>query len=168
MAGLVEAFCVQSLPKTSVDFLFALTEEYQIGVADDKKNDKAYLLKVVLRHLTSADVENSADKGAAVFLKLYGELGEQLSAADVAVKVEMPPLEKDSGDENASGVSETLSYHKLRQFKINGTIGDPGQKNCLSYSSLCFQIAQGESQNYSTREIYAGIICIVLYFSCPL
>ena len=55
-------------------------------------------------------------------------------------------------------VSETLSYHKLRQFKINGTIGDPGQKNCLSFSSLCFQISQGEAQGYSIGEIYAGII----------
>ena len=46
----------------------------------------------------------------------------------------------------------------MRQFKINGTIGNPGQKNCISYSSLCYQIAQGEKLNYTTSEIYAGVI----------
>ena len=52
----------------------------------------------------------------------------------------------------------TLSYQKLRQFKINGTIGNPGQKNCLSYTSLCYQIAQGEKMHYTTGEIYGGVI----------
>ena len=161
MAGLIEAFCVESLPKTSIDFLIGLTEEYQLQITDEnKKGDKSYLLKIVLRYLTSADIENSADKGAGVFLKLYNELGDELKAADIGVKTEMPALEdRGSNDRGSTSVvSETLSYHKLRQFKINGTIGDPGQKNCLTYSSLCFQIAQGESQGYSTREIYSGVI----------
>ena len=64
----------------------------------------------------------------------------------------MPPLE---GEEESV---TALSYHKLRQFKINGTIGDPGQKNCLSYSSLCYQIKQGEAQGYQAHEIYGGVI----------
>ena len=46
----------------------------------------------------------------------------------------------------------------MRQFKINGTIGDPGQKNCISYSSLCYQIKQGETQGYKDHEIYNGVI----------
>ena len=78
MAGLIEEFCLQSLPKTSVDYLLGLTEEYRITVADDKKDNKAYLLKVVLRHLTSDTIEESDDQGATIFLKLYKELGEEL------------------------------------------------------------------------------------------
>ena len=81
------------------------------------------------------------------FLKLYNDLSQGLG--DLGVK-----------NEPGTGgrLDETLSYHKLRQFKINGTIGDPGQKNCLSFSSLCFQIKQGESQGYTINEIYAGVI----------
>ena len=172
MAGLIEEFCLQSLPKTSVDYLLGLTEEYRITVAEEKKDSKAYLLKVVLRHLTSDTIEESEDQGATIFLKLYKELGEELKNTGVVPKVEatMPPLEEEKeeakvesddkgskGDDNGR-ISETLSYHKLRQFKINGMIGDPGQKNCLSYSSLCFQIRQGESQGYTIQEIYAGVI----------
>ena len=154
MAGLIEAFCVEALPKTSIGFLLGLTEEFQLDVAEVKKADKSYLLKVVLRHLTSAAVEESADNGAAIFLKLYQELGEELAASDIHIKGE----QGESSGAGGQNVSETLSYHKLRQFKINGIIGDPGQKNCLSFSSLCYQISQGESQGYSIRDIYAGVI----------
>ena len=144
MAGLVESFCLQNLPQTEVDFLLARVVEYQIPVTDDKKGDKAHLLKVVMRHLTSADVENSADGGAAIFLKLYNDLGGALK--DLA--------KQDNDDDSVT----TLSYRKLRQFKINGTVGDPGQKNCLSYSSLVYQINLGETQGYTIHEIYAGVI----------
>ena len=150
MAGLVDTFCIQNLSKTSIDFLLKCVETYGIAVTDDRKGDKPYLLKVVVRHLTSEAVENSADQGAALFLQLYNELGGELKKVD-GVKQE----------ENVDGGNEdeldTLAY-KLRTFKINGTIGNPGQKNCLSYSSLCYQIAQGEKMRYTAREIHGGII----------
>lgn len=162
MAQLVESFCMKMLPGASLDFLLALTEEYRIEVQEAKRADKNYLVKVVLRHLTSDTIENSADGGAAVFLKLYQDLSDTLETLDVGVKNEasLPNLEGDRKDtaSGGRGVDETLSYHKLRQFKINGTIGDPGQKNCLSYSSLCFQIKQGEAQGYTISEIYTGVI----------
>ena len=198
MAGLVEEFCLQLLPKTSYDFLLALTEEYQINLDDTKKDEKAYVLKLVVRHLSSEALEQTNDGGAAVFLKLYKELGEELKKEKVKLEpveipqpeATMPDLEGDddvakvepkvdqkvepkvdkkvvpkverksvetSGVERSESISE-ISYHKLRQFKINGTIGDPGQKTCVSYSSLCYQISQGEKQGYSLREVYGGVI----------
>ena len=105
MAALVEAFCIQALPKASIDFLLEHATEYGLVVEDDKKDNKPFLLKIVLRYLTSDTVENSADKGAAVFLKLYSELGEELPDLDVQPKPE-PDL-------NDSRTMENLSYHKL-------------------------------------------------------
>ena len=78
MAGLVDTFCIQNLSKRSIDFLLKCVETYGIAVTDDRKGDKPYLLKVVVRHLTSEAVENSADQGAALFLQLYNELGGEL------------------------------------------------------------------------------------------
>ena len=198
MAGLVEEFCLQLLPKTSYDFLLALSEEYQIVLDNGKKDEKAHVLKMVMRYLTGETLEGTGDGGAAVFLKLYKELGEELKKEKVKLEpVEtpqpdptMPPLEGDvdvnapevepkvdqkvgpkvetkveskpvkksvENSEKSESISE-ISYHKLRQFKINGTIGDPGQKTCVTYSSLCYQISQGEKQGYSLREIYGGVI----------
>ena len=148
MAGLVDTFCMESLPKTSLEFLLEHAEEYGINIAEAKKLDKAFVLKQVIKHLVSDTVTESGDNGAAVFLKLYNELGAELKR--VSVKAEPQDEEARSKDE--------LSYHKLRQFKINGTIGDPGQKNCLSYSSLCYQIKQGKSLNYTAPEIYNAVI----------
>ena len=89
MAGLVEEFCLQLLPKTSYDFLFALSEEYKITLDDAKKDEKAHVLKMVMRYLTGETLEGTGDGGAAVFLKLYKELGEELKKE----KVKLEPVE---------------------------------------------------------------------------
>ena len=148
MAGLVDTFCIQSIPQTSLEFLMEKVTEYNIVIADDKKDDKAFVIKQVIKHLVSDAVTGSLDHGAALFLKLYGELGGELKK--LSVKQEPQEGGEDDKDE--------LSYRRLRQFKINGTIGEPGQKNCLSYSSLCYQIKQGEGLKYTQPEIYAAVI----------
>ena len=145
MAGLVEDFCLKMLPQADLGFLLARTLEYNVDVADERQGDKAHVLKLLLRHLTSADVENSPDHGAALFLKLYSDLGTVLKDLSPTVKREEDDV-------------TTLSYRKLRQFKINGTIGDPGQKNCLSYSSLLYQLNLGEEQGYTLKEIHSGVV----------
>ena len=45
-----------------------------------------------------------------------------------------------------------------RQFKINGQIGEPEQRDKLSYTSLVRQIQTGISQGYQEEEIVDGII----------
>ena len=68
MAALVDKFCIQNLSKTSIDFLLKYVAEYEIEVADEKIGDKPYLLKVVIRHLTSETVETQQIKGQHHFL----------------------------------------------------------------------------------------------------
>ena len=45
-----------------------------------------------------------------------------------------------------------------RQFKINGQIGEPEQKDKLSFTSLVRQIQTGLSQGYKEEEIVDGVI----------
>ena len=78
MAKLVENFCLSMLPNASDDFLVALSEEYRIDIPGEKKDDRSYLVKVIYRYLTEPAHEQLPDKGAAMFLKLYTELGEDL------------------------------------------------------------------------------------------
>ena len=180
MAALVEEFCLQHVGSASLDFLIGLTEEYQKQVAADKIDDKKHVLKVVLRHLTSEAVENSADQGSALFLKLYRELGVELKKVGVRLKLEeeevIPSLEeseeddttdtkkqKESVEDEDSGAQgrkpdETLSYHKLRQCKIHGTIGDPGESGTLTFVNLSFQLKRNKEDGYTDPEIYAAVI----------
>ena len=217
MAEVYEKYVMENLSAVGEEFLLALCEEYRIIVPDGKRDSHPYLLKVVLRHLTSDQIETSEDQRLAIFQKLCGELEEELNkdgepkvedplpnlgdiphnviavdqgvTADTVLGNLMPnamtglptlaPLDAmprvtpatSSGltntvqsssvsrvDNSASGVNHSLTYHKLRQFKVNGSIGDPGTKGCLSYSSLCFEIRRGEREGYHLNEIYAGII----------
>lgn len=162
MSGLVEAFVTKHLPEVDSEFLTGLCDEYRIVVADEKAGKKPELLKLVMRYLSSEDLENSADKGAGVFLKLYGELGEKLSA--VKPKVEIPALDGDDSQHVRSGT--TTTYHKLRHFKVHGKIGSgervEGDKDeSLTYTNLSFQIKQGEALGYSDSEIYAAIVSAI-------
>ena len=45
-----------------------------------------------------------------------------------------------------------------RQFKINGQIGEPEQKDKISFSSLAHQIQTGLTQGYTENEIVDGVI----------
>ena len=45
-----------------------------------------------------------------------------------------------------------------RQFKISGQIGEPGQKDKVSFTSLVRQMTNGRMQGYSECEIVDGVI----------
>ena len=162
MAGLVEAFVTKHLPEVDIDFLTGLCDEYQIVVPDAKKDKKPELLKLVMRYLSSEALEATADKGAAVFLKLFGELDEVLAGVlSVNVKPENlpPPLANDTV------VSET-TIHKLKKFKVQGKIGTgervEGEKDdSLTYTNLLFQISQAENMDYKDSEIYAAVVSAI-------
>ena len=100
MAELVEAFCLQNISEASAGFLLALTEEYRIDVDAGNRDNRNILVKTVYKHLVSDAVQNSPDHGAALFLKLYNDLGGELKTLVPEVKPEvkteppMPPLEK--------------------------------------------------------------------------
>ena len=52
----------------------------------------------------------------------------------------------------------TSALHTCRQFKISGQIGEPEQKDKISFSTLAHQIQTGLSQGYDESEIDDGII----------
>ena len=145
--SLIEKFITQWLPEANVNFLTDLCNQYAINIPDTKLGKHQEVLKLVLRYLSSETLENSADKGAAVFMKLFNELGVELGKGTPKAE----PL--DTGTVNNS----TLSYHKLRELKINGTI-DGGKDGTLTYTSLSCQLKQAEAAGYSTSEIIAAVI----------
>ncbi len=45
-----------------------------------------------------------------------------------------------------------------REFKISGQIGEPGQKDKLTFSSLAHQIEHGLSRGFSELEVVDAVI----------
>ena len=110
--SLIEKYITQWLPEANVNFLTDLCNQYAINIPDVKLGKHQEVLKLVLRYLSSETLENTADKGASVFMKLFNDLGAELGKG--APKTE--PL--DGGAVNNS----TLSYHKLRELKIKAQL----------------------------------------------
>ena len=50
------------------------------------------------------------------------------------------------------------TFIKYQEYKINGKIGTPGQKNRVTFSSLIFQIKNGLKKGYSEHEICDAVI----------
>ena len=47
---------------------------------------------------------------------------------------------------------------RLKDFKITGNIGGPGERDKLSYTSLAYQIQNGQTAGFSEAEVCAGVI----------
>ena len=54
--------------------------------------------------------------------------------------------------------TSVVQVHRIRDFKINGIVGDKDQKHTLSYTSLSFQMDQGRKAACSPGEIQAAVI----------
>ena len=91
--SLIEKFITQWLPQADVDFLTDLLAEYQVDVPAAKVGKHQELLKLVLRHLSSPELEGTPDHGMAVFNKLFNELGTLLGKGTPKAE----PLEEGEG-----------------------------------------------------------------------
>ena len=86
--------------------------------------------------------------------------------------------EIDSNDSDSDDFKDALTDHKrskrrtsrsemaartvkLKDFKINGTVGEPGEKGKLTYGSLAHQINTGRDMGFDETEIVSAVIrCI--------
>ena len=105
---------------------------------------RSKLLKLILRTVCYEDSE----------LPLIRELNEFIDTIykqpDLPSWIEKPVQRKMSFTD--------MNVVKLRDFKIDGKIGTPGQKDKLTFSSLCFQIQNGVAKGYADSDICAAIV----------
>ena len=150
----VEPVVVKWLSEADADTLEKVCTAISLEIHPDKAGKRNLLLKLLLKHLHSDTVETSEDEGLSTFLKIHSEL----ESFHKDVKVESV------NDLYANGLGslEThlgkLSVQRLREFKINGTVGGVDQKDTLSYTSLSFQMKKGREAGYSSSEIHAAVI----------
>ena len=98
----------------------------------------------------------------AIFLKLNDELKVMLGEDDYERRVrdEIKLVNVSDVKYKVEAKTESKSrvaLHKLREFKITGGVVG-GTDNALDYRSLCFQMQEGMSLNYSIKEIVSDVI----------
>ena len=151
----VEEDVLHWLRKVDLDHLVTITEELQVTIPQEQLGNKLFLIKRIVRYLHSDVVEKLDDQGTSIFLKLHDDLKTILGDSP-AIKVE--EVGKNSNPTGSLEDKSVVQLHRLRDFKINGTVGGLDQKDTLSYTSLSFQIAQGKKAGYTFEEIKAAVI----------
>ena len=83
-----------------------------------------------------------------------------LSATAVGNAVPPPRIktEDSAGGDPVDSAVRTLQLQRLNEFKIKGSIGDPGEKGKLDFGNLSYQIQGGRKRGYSDTEICVGVV----------
>lgn len=119
---------------------------------------------------TQVTVE-TASRDAAALVRLqeqYKALQSSFQDASKQIEEEMATLSIRTGQHVQSPViaptvttsppTQPPEFIIRREFKINGQIGERGQKDKLSYSNLIHQIEMGLKRNHSETEIVEAVI----------
>ena len=162
------------LAMLDADSLLCACDIVGLDVPEEKKGNQKLLLKFLLRKLNSEEVEASQDGGASWFKKLHEHLSKYFKPKEGESKLQ-PKTEMSSEgvftttNSNISNnhqenqnlhppINTVYNLQRLRDFKINGSIGGPGERDKLSYTSLAYQIQNGQNAGFSEAEICAGVI----------
>ena len=150
------------LNEASPDALLVVCQHLKIAgyeTIEGKKEAKMSLLRRITRFLNSNDIEKEADQGTAIFKEICILLGTQ--SKEDATK---PNIISDQTPSRVppSHAAPPLIQVTRRDLKISGQIGEPGQKDRLSYSSLIHQVEGAVKKGHSDEEIIEAVIRAVV------
>ncbi len=170
------------LPEMNEDGLLALFLELGLELTPDIKGRKS-LYRFALAYLLQME-QDEEDHGKAKYLQIHsyfrelerkrtagpnveGDLpaktAQKLEVPEVKVEQKVDPgLARNNQSARRGGLRPTTMrppglYH-LKEFKIKGTIGDPGEKDKLDYYGLLAQLNTAMNEGYSEDRIVAAII----------
>ena len=167
---------VEKLQQVSTAQLLELCERLKIEVPTAKQGKKKALFNLLIRFLSSDEIEEAEDEGLSVMVKLKGELDVMLDIADGGSGINTDggtdaggqssgngKVKKEDGLDIANsnvdtGVRTRVEVTKLREFKITGGSVGSGETGALEYMSLSYQMLEGKAVGYSYKEIKSGVI----------
>ena len=146
---------------TDIDVLNAVAKEVNIQVPAGKEGNIQFIIRLILRAVNEESIINSDDEGTAVFLKIQDILKPFLEKEKPLIETQKPletQIKKEIVEYPEKMGSPVIVQSLRRDFKINGSIGTPGQKDKLSYMSLSYQIQKGKKDGRSGEEICSAVI----------
>ena len=152
-----------------------------------KSKGRGELKRVIRRFLDGDELEEAEDGGKSVWQGLFTVLGKgdngsvkQVVEAEAEVQHTEPPMEPvkprptatKSPPESQVKVEDvgahvrasppiptsTPAFTWRKEFRIQGQIGEPGQKDRLSYASLARQIHAGQRKGIPEDEILEAVV----------
>ena len=147
-AAVIEGEVMMFLAELDAEGLERACTEIELECPEAVKGKKNCLLKLMLKHLF--DLATKEDQGFATYKILHTYLTPE---ANLEIKKENEVVTVPS-----SGNKTVFDLHKVKDFKISGTIGGVGEKDKLSYTSLAYQIQNAKTLGYSEDNICGAVI----------
>ena len=134
--------------------LVELGKELEIEGIEDGLS-RLRLVKRISRHLDRDEVDQYPDGGLAMLRTVR----EAISLASPTQSSPEPSMPGEKDTPNPATVPAQIPSMTLRrEFNITGHIGEPGQRDKLSFSSLIHQLQIGLDKKYPEKEIVAAVI----------
>ena len=146
----------------------------EVGDAAAKTNGRLRLARKVINYLNSDDVQDR-DNGGQEIVEMLQKFVDEIAPSEPSTAAPTASSSKQSTKEPTE-VETTTPEEKppslpqkpvanvdvmnmiRREFKISGQIGEPGQKDRLTFASLANQIETGRLKGYSDRDIVHAVI----------
>ena len=130
----------------------------KITIPPGKEGNIQFIIRLCLHVLNEETIVTSDDEGTAMFLRIKDLLKTSGDHRDKEKPLEEIKIKKEPDDYPENLVSPVILQKLRRDFKINGSIGTPGQKDKPSYMSLSYQIQKGKKDGRSGEEIGSAVI----------
>ena len=138
---------LNTLPTLNADELVEVCTVVDLQVEEQMKGKRNLLIKHLLKFLCDVDV--SKVEGLEIVRKVQKHLNKEQNLEEVKPKV--PPVEELKHETK-------IDVMKLKDLKISGTIGNMGEKDKLSFSSLWYQVENAKKMKYPEHVICAAVI----------
>ena len=132
-------------------------------VSKARSRGRLGLLRLVNRHLFSDELAEEPDQGQSTWKKVAevcraGGASIEQDLKDVAPPSAAQEVESQVPQPGRSAVVKQPESQWRREFKISGQIGEAGQNERLSYTSLIHQMQRGKSRGNTDEEITEAVI----------
>ncbi len=163
MEGLIKV--LESISSLPIHQLIQVCSHLDVWDVVEKPKDCLRIVRKLLTHINSEKVEESDDGGVELLQTLDSFINnlkpesedEPVSINPTLKKKDQrsPPKLENSESSTAQPSANPTDVARLlrREFKISGQIGEPGQKDCLSCTSLANQIETRLEKGYSDQDI---------------
>ena len=162
----LEEIAFNRLPQINEDQLREVAQKFELK----DTGTKICLYKVILGYFSS--IETTSFEGLKVFVELNELLDKFFikkclkespqKPEDNILKSKLQKCLKTSPQKllktELTSENELTQITKFREFKINGKIGTPDQKEKLSFMSLIYQMNSGIEKGFSERDICEAVI----------
>lgn len=173
----IRALCL--LPRESLvelcDYLLIAGAEFEHVI----NKGRTALITLISNHIQRGELEELEDKGIANLLHLKDKISELQIAGKAGTSKQVDEQQDGEKEKILEGIEDLqlqlASITPTRQlpqsvfhspaphpwhkdFKIAGQIGEPGQKDKLTFSSLARQIEHGLSKGFPELEIVDAVI----------